>query len=731
MNFVATDNNLTQANTIVNIVVSEKPQFVSPTLGNNSAICVTPGQTKTATYQANDPDPLDQVTLSVVSGSAPGMVFTPSAPANPGTATFSWTPTAAEWGVYHFKVRATDSYNDFIDNTVHYVVNDPPTITSTPVTTVFAGQAYSYTVVGDDPNIPQGDELEIESSSLPSFLSVVDNHDNTFTISGTAPTTPGTFPVMIELEDEVGHSNGVHCGSTAQSFSLQVVPCTYAPTITASHTGNQCPGTPVTLTSSPADSYLWSTNETTQSITVIASGTTNYTVTAASGFCTGTTAATVTGSDNQAPVPNVAALSTATGECSVTVTVPIATDNCAGTITATTTDPTVYNAQGTYSITWSYNDGNGNTSTQVQSVVVDDVTAPVASISTLPTVSGECSATITTAPTAIDNCGSIITGTTTNPLSYNVQGTYTVEWTYNDDRGNISTQNQTVVVDDNTVPTITCAGPVSAFAAVGQCIANVTVAAPTAHDNCSFFGAAPEMVINGGFMSGANSWNHCSNGVEVNPVNAYGGSGSNPTAEVDAHFNLASAADDRTLCQNISGFTIGKTYTLSFKASRRTNGAAATVGTNVMLDGGALNTNVFRSNTAFALTPETFTFTATQTTHKLTFKTTSQWTPGSYGIIIDDISIKLQSQGTITNNHTGTADASGTYLVGTTTVTWTATDAAGNEATCTQNVTVTDNQAPVITTNGNKSVNNAVDACGALVTVSATASDNCSVGAPV
>jgi uncharacterized repeat protein (TIGR01451 family) len=41
-----------------------------------------------------------------------------------------------------------------------------------------------------------------------------------------------------------------------------------------------------------------------------------------------------------------------------------------------------------------------------------------------------------------------------------------------------------------------------------------------------------------------------------------------------------------------------------------------------------------------------------------------------------------------------------TFAVGTTTITWTATDAAGNTATATQNITVIDNTPPVITTNG-------------------------------
>jgi hypothetical protein len=70
------------------------------------------------------------------------------------------------------------------------------------------------------------------------------------------------------------------------------------------------------------------------------------------------------------------------------------------------------------------------------------------------------------------------------------------------------------------------------------------------------------------------------------------------------------------------------------------------------------------------------------------------------------------------------------YPVGTTTITWTATDIHGNAAIpVVQTVIVTDNEKPVITTNGNKNVNNDAGVCGAAVTVSATATDNCGVGA--
>ncbi|RYY45619.1 MAG: hypothetical protein EOO06_16180 [Chitinophagaceae bacterium] len=192
---------------------------------------------------------------------------------------------------------------------------------------------------------------------------------------------------------------------------------------------------------------------------------------------TATATAIVLVEDKLAPV--IPSLTTATGECSVTVTAPIAVDNCSGNVTGTTADPLSYTAQGTYTIHWSFNDGNGNISTVNQTVIVDDITAPVAP--TLATITGECSASAI-APVAVDNCVGNVTGTTADPLSYTAQGTYTIHWSFDDGNGNISTANQTVIVDDITAPvaptlvTITgeCSASATAPVAVDNCVGNVT-----------------------------------------------------------------------------------------------------------------------------------------------------------------------------------------------------------------------------------------------------------------
>ena len=74
---------------------------------------------------------------------------------------------------------------------------------------------------------------------------------------------------------------------------------------------------------------------------------------------------------------------------------------------------------------------------------------------------------------------------------------------------------------------------------------------------------------------------------------------------------------------------------------------------------------------------------------------------------------------------TVTNDAPATFAKGTTTVTWTATDAAGNMATATQTVTVIDTEKPVLTVPANIVASAPATQCGAVVTFAPTATDNC------
>jgi hypothetical protein len=207
--------------------------------------------------------------------------------------------------------------------------------------------------------------------------------------------------------------------------------------------------------------------------------------------------------DTTPPVPDVPSLPTVTGECAATVlTRPTATDGCTGqVISATTSDPLTYNAQGTYLIRWTYTDASGNSSTQTQTVIVKDTLAPVPNVASLPIIAGECSANVT-APTATDNCIGPVTATTTDPTTYTEQGSYIVHWKYSDGRGNIATQDQTVIVRDNTAPTITAPANlvIHTDAAATSCavmIPDSILGVANATDNCGLVTIARTGVPNG------------------------------------------------------------------------------------------------------------------------------------------------------------------------------------------------------------------------------------------
>src|SRR6056297_3560678 len=73
----------------------------------------------------------------------------------------------------------------------------------------------------------------------------------------------------------------------------------------------------------------------------------------------------------EGPVPTQEPLQEVTGQGSVTVSeTPTAQNICGDPINGTTDDPLTYESEGTYTITWTYEDSQGNTTTQEQTVTV-------------------------------------------------------------------------------------------------------------------------------------------------------------------------------------------------------------------------------------------------------------------------------------------------------------------------------------------------------------------------
>ena len=165
---------------------------------------------------------------------------------------------------------------------------------------------------------------------------------------------------------------------------------------------------------------------------------------------------TVTVNDTVAPA--IPVLADSVGECSVTVAAPTTTDNCNGTITGTTTDPTTVTAQGTTVITWTFDDGSGNVSTATQNVIINDAVAPTAT--DIDTVFAECIGDVAIDVTLVDdeadNCTAAPVVAYVGDVASNGTGcndTITRTYIVTDDAGNSINVNQIIILNDTTAPT--------------------------------------------------------------------------------------------------------------------------------------------------------------------------------------------------------------------------------------------------------------------------------------
>lgn len=114
---------------------------------------------------------------------------------------------------------------------------------------------------------------------------------------------------------------------------------------------------------------------------------------------------TVTVVDNEAPLSPV--LDTLRAQCSLEVPVPSTTDHCAGIISGNTVDTLLYNTQGMHVVHWVFDDGNGNTVSVNQIVIIQDTIAPVFNCpSDLSACEGDV---LSIAPSGVfDNCGDTV-----------------------------------------------------------------------------------------------------------------------------------------------------------------------------------------------------------------------------------------------------------------------------------------------------------------------------------
>ncbi|MCB9190683.1 MAG: tandem-95 repeat protein [Flavobacteriales bacterium] len=165
--------------------------------------------------------------------------------------------------------------------------------------TVFTSGVYTVNVVTADECEGDSDPIQVTVNPNPT-PTVSPVGSTTFCDGGSVTLTTGSYATYLwstgattqsitvsasgDYSVTVTDGNGCEGASADLTVTVNDLP---EPTVTASGDLEFCDGSTVTLTSSPASSYLWSNGQTTQSIVVGISGTFSVTVTDANG-CVGT-----------------------------------------------------------------------------------------------------------------------------------------------------------------------------------------------------------------------------------------------------------------------------------------------------------------------------------------------------------------------------------------------------------------------------------------------------------
>ena len=157
--------------------------------------------------------------------------------------------------------------------------------------------------------------------------------------------------------------------------------------------------------------------------------------------------------DMEAPVADNASLTTINEQCEVTtLTAPTATDTCTGQQVTGTTNVSFPITTST-TVIWTYDDGNGNTITQNQQIIVQDTDVPDA-VARPRTFDLSGAQRVTIFPGDLDNGSTDNCSTPVLTLSqdfFTAVGTYQVTLTATDAAGNFDEDTVTVTIVDSTL----------------------------------------------------------------------------------------------------------------------------------------------------------------------------------------------------------------------------------------------------------------------------------------
>ncbi len=579
------------------------------------------------------------------------------------TLTSSSTVNTDVVGTYSVVYTATDGHNNTYTATRTVIVED----TTAPVITITGSQTIT---------------IERYAEYVDQGATTDDAAETTLTSSSTVNTdVVGTYSVVYTATD--GHNN------TSTATRTVIVEDTTAPVITL--TGSQ------TITIERYAEYVdqGATTDDAAETTLTSSSTVNtdvvgtYSVvyTATDGHNnTSTATRTVIVEDTTAPVITITGSQTITIERYAEYVDQGATTDDAAETTLTSSSTVNTDVVGTYSVVYTATDGHNNTSTATRTVIVEDTTAPVITITGSQTITIERYAEYVDQGATTDDAAET-TLTSSSTVNTDVVGTYSVVYTATDGHNNTSTATRTVIVEDTTAPVITITGSqtitIERYAEYVDQGATTDDAAETTLTSSSTVNTDVVGTYSVVYTAtdGHNNTSTATRTVIVEdttaPVITITGSQTITIERYAEYVDQGATTDDAAETTLTSSSTVNTdvvgTYSVVYTATDGHNNTSTATRTVIVED----------------TTAPVITITGSQT---ITIERYAEYV--DQGATTDDA-----AETTLTSSSTVNTDVVGTYSV-----VYTATDGHNNTSTATRTVIVEDTTAPVITITGSQTI---------------------------
>ena len=354
------------------------------------------------------------------------------------------------------------------------------------------------------------------------------------------------------------------------------------------------------------------------------------------------------------PVVTLSGASTLSVELGSAFTDPgaSATDLKDGALSVSVSGTVDTSTVGSYTLTYSATDAAGNSASATRTVNVVDTTAPVITVTGGSPTSAELDVTYTDAGATASDASGSISVTSSGTVDITTLGAYTITYTATDASGNVGTATRTVNVVDTTAPTVTVTGANPATVELDGTYTDLGATVVDASDT--------------------------------------------PTSAAPGTLAAVKSCTETYLNQNgdpcVDAGIVG-TYTITYTATDASGNVGTATRTVNVVDTTAPTVTVTGANPATVELDGTYTDLGATVVDASDTPTSAA--PGTLA------AVKSCTETYLNQNGDPCVDAG---IVGTYTITYTATDASGNVGTATRTVNVVDTTAPVFTSSASFNV---------------------------